>query len=161
LAETVPSSVSESTRFGKFLIVGVLNTLIDFGLMNLFTAVFGWSLVLSQALSFTIAVINSYFLNRKWIYPDTTEKSIATQFTKFVVINLAGLGLRSLTIDPLDQWLFSQIRARGIQLLSLSPTTISHNLALLIIIPITLILNFVANRFWTFADVPRANSRHP
>jgi len=68
LAETVPSSVSESTRFGKFLIVGVLNTLIDFGLMNLFTAVFGWSLVLSQALSFTIAVINSYFLNRKWIY---------------------------------------------------------------------------------------------
>ncbi len=160
MAETVPSSMSETTRFVKFLVVGVLNTLIDFGLMNLFTAAFGWSLVLSQALSFTIAVINSYFLNRKWIYPDTTEKSIATQFTKFVVINLAGLGLRSLTISPLDQWLYKQIQARGLQLLSFSSATLSHNLALLIIIPITLILNFVANRFWTFSDVPRSNSRH-
>ncbi len=53
-------STPETLRFGKFLLVGALNTLIDFGLMNLFSGWLGMPLVLAQALSFILAVISSY-----------------------------------------------------------------------------------------------------
>ena len=159
MADSIPARTSEAIRFGKFLLVGVLNTLIDFGLMNLFTAAFGWPLVPSQALSFTIAVINSYVLNRKWIYPETTEKSIANQFTKFLVINIAGLAIRTVAISPLDRAFYGFVQSRQLQLGSMSSATLSHNLALLVIVPVTLILNFIANRFWTFADVPTSHAK--
>ena len=161
LAETPVTPTSEAVRFGKFALVGTLNTLIDFGLMNLFTAGFGWQLVPSQALSFAVAVINSYILNRKWVYPETTEKSIANQFSKFVIINIAGLTLRTVTISPLDRWFYSILENQQIKVGSLSSTILSHNLALIVVGVFILILNFLANRFWTFGDVPRSHTKKP
>ena len=61
----------EVVRFGKFLLVGALNTLIDFGLMNLFSGLLHMPLVLAQALSYILAVINSYvvlnFSTEAWV----------------------------------------------------------------------------------------------
>ncbi|MDD3679101.1 MAG: GtrA family protein, partial [Patescibacteria group bacterium] len=44
---------------GKFGIVGVSNTLIDFGVFNLLTAVFGVYVVIANLFSVSIAIINS------------------------------------------------------------------------------------------------------
>lgn len=148
-------STPETLRFGKFLLVGALNTLIDFGLMNLLSGWLGMPLVLAQALSFILAVINSYILNRLWVYPETHAKSLAGQFSKFAIINAAGLALRTLTIPPVNAWFSSLIITNDISLFNLSAQALSRNLALAVILPITLILNYAANRFWTFGDVAR------
>lgn len=144
------SKIKESNRFGRFLVLGVLNTLIDFGLMNLFSGFFHWPLVLSQALSFLIAVVNSYYFSRAWVYADLHTRQSSVQFGKFLAINLAGLVIRSLAIDPLNSWLSALIsRSQNSTLLS-NQALLSRNGALAIIIPITLTLNYVANRYWTF-----------
>ncbi|HQC20222.1 MAG TPA: GtrA family protein [Anaerolineaceae bacterium] len=149
----------EVVRFGKFLLVGALNTLIDFGLMNLFSGLLHMPLVLAQALSFILAVINSYALNRLWIYPETQAKSLADQFTKFAIINAAGLALRTLSISPVDAWFKQLITFYKLQPFGLTAHALSRNLALAVIIPLTLILNYLANRFWTFGDVARAGRK--
>ncbi len=144
---------NEWFRFSKFLIVGGLNTFVDFGLMNLFTAVFHFPLVQAQAISFVAAVTNSYILNRKWVYPDSTDRRIGNQFGKFFSINLAGLALRSLTIPLIDQMFFQLIKNTNLNIGNIKPELLSHNAALAIVIPLTLILNYFANRYWTFGDV--------
>src|SRR3990167_6836118 len=51
----------------KFGIVGVINTIIDFGLLNLLVAIFDWAVLWANTVSFSVAVLNSFFFNKYWI----------------------------------------------------------------------------------------------
>lgn len=146
----VKAPKNENLRFLRFVLVGLLNTLVDFGLMNLFTQVFKISLVVAQALSFSVAVAFSYLLNRTWIYPEAIGGSMKAQFPKFVAINLLGLALRSVLVPIFDQGLLTRLRAYPIQLKDLPQNFFSHNAALVLVLPITLLMNFFLNRAWTF-----------
>ncbi|MEA4811086.1 MAG: GtrA family protein [Anaerolineaceae bacterium] len=141
---------NENQRFMRFVMVGLLNTLIDFGLMNLFTQVFKISLVIAQALSFTVAVISAYFLNRIWIYPEAKNGSKREQFPKFVIINLLGLGLRSVLVPLFDKAIASLLNANPIHFKDLPQQFFSHNGALALVLPLTILMNFFLNRAWTF-----------
>ncbi|MEM4263579.1 MAG: GtrA family protein, partial [Candidatus Woesearchaeota archaeon] len=59
-------------EIGKFASVGILNTLIDFGILNLLSYLFtvhsGSAIALFNALSFSAAVVNSYFWNKFWTF---------------------------------------------------------------------------------------------
>ena len=153
----VQAPKNENERFLRFVLVGLLNTLVDFGLMNLFTQVFMIPLVVAQALSFSIAVACSYLLNRTWIYPEAIGGSMKAQFPKFVAINLLGLAVRSLLVPLFDQAMALWLRANPIQLKDLPQSFFSHNGALALVLPITILMNFFLNRAWTF-KVKRANA---
>jgi hypothetical protein len=60
---------------------------------------------------------------------------------KFALINAAGLALRTLTIPPVNAWLQKLLRLLPISTFDLSAQALSRNLALAVILPITLILN--------------------
>ena len=141
---------NENARFARFLLVGLLNTLVDFGLMNIFTQVFKIPLVIAQAISFSIAVACSYLLNRVWIYPEAIGGSMKEQFPKFVAINLLGLGVRSLLVPLFDAGLTSWLRSLPVQFKDLPLSFFSHNGALAMVLPITILMNFFLNRAWTF-----------
>lgn len=74
--------------------VGVLNTLIDFGILNLLFlwsgASGGWELLLCNGVSFTAASLNSYLMNRKWTFGDAGEASTG-QYLFFLTFALGGL----------------------------------------------------------------------
>ncbi|TSC96520.1 MAG: hypothetical protein Athens071426_474 [Parcubacteria group bacterium Athens0714_26] len=83
-------------QFAKFLIVGGLNFLIDLGILNLLINLTdissGTGYSAFKAMSFLVAVINSYFLNKYWTFkvlgvPKTGE------FIKFFTVNLIGFGI--------------------------------------------------------------------
>ena len=148
---------NENERFLRFVLVGLLNTLVDFGLMNLFTQVVRISLVVAQAMSFSIAVACSYLLNRVWIYPEAINGSMKEQFPKFVVINLLGLTVRSLLVPLFDQALTAFLRANPIHFKGLPQSIFSHNGALALVLPITILMNFFLNRAWTF-KIRKANA---
>ncbi|MGI6250441.1 MAG: GtrA family protein [Anaerolineaceae bacterium] len=147
---------SELSRFGRFILVGITNTLVDFGLLNLFVGIFKWPLLISQGLSFTIAVVNSYVLSRKFVYPEAHSGSIAHQFPKFLTINLVGLGIRSLIIPPLNH-IFLNVFVQ-FSVFSFTPEFLARNAALVVTTSLILLLNFLANRYWTFqaAEEPQA-----
>lgn len=85
-----------SIQFIKFLCVGLLNTGVDFGILNLLmfstgiTSGIGYSLF--KAISFMVAVTNSYFLNKRWTFKKgkNLEKK---EFIKFITISLIAFGV--------------------------------------------------------------------
>ena len=55
-------------QFGKFLVVGAINFLVDFGIFKLLTVVFGMLTVPANVISYTAGVLNSFLLNRYWTF---------------------------------------------------------------------------------------------
>jgi len=82
-------------QFGKFATVGFLNTAIDFGILNLLifltNVTQGIQIVPLNAISFSVAVINSYFWNKKWVF-DASKKG---NFVTFVLVTIIGLLINS------------------------------------------------------------------
>jgi putative flippase GtrA len=85
-------------QFSKFVVIGFVNTAIDFAVLNLlmwWTGVYqGAWIVLLNAISFTIAVINSYFWNKYWTFRDKNEVGVK-EFSQFIMVTLIGLAINS------------------------------------------------------------------
>ena len=79
-------------QIAKFGVVGVINTIIDFGLLNLLIQVFGWGVLGANTVSFSAAVINSFFMNKYWTFNERAGR-LHMQFGGFIVVALVGLGL--------------------------------------------------------------------
>ena len=78
-------------QVAKFALVGVLNTAIDFGVLNLLILLTnytqGTGLGLINIPSFSLAILNSYFWNRKWVFADSKKGN----FVVFVAVTVIGL----------------------------------------------------------------------
>ncbi len=157
----------EIDRFMKFLVVGTIGAVIDYGtytginalgvfdsvrIMLPFTlAVTGVGI--AGAIGFTCAVISNFLWNRFWTYPDSRSKPIAFQLLTFFVVNAAGLLIRTPIIETLHQplgWL------AGLIVPSLSSSIsiwIGESGAWAIAVIIVLFWNFFINRYWTYNDV--------
>lgn len=84
-------------QFIKFASVGAINTAIDFGVLNGLILVFGLGpqgmyFGLFKSISFTCAVINSFFLNKYWVFRKR-ESTETKEPILFVLISLLGMFL--------------------------------------------------------------------
>jgi len=88
-------SVMRVIRFGA---VGGVNTLIDFGILNLLmwtTGVkAGGGLILCNAVAFIAASLNSYLMNKGWTFEDGSKGSPG-QFALFLAFSAGGLAINS------------------------------------------------------------------
>lgn len=141
----------ERTRFIKFGIVGIIGSVIDFGVFNLLTILANCSSTVSNIVSFTLAVINNFILNRYWTYPDSKETPFMRQMVQFSIVSGLGLAIR-VPLFKLMENLLIPLAARLIPNV-LTPTIIGHNAALAFVIGVVMLWNFFANRFWTFKNV--------
>jgi putative flippase GtrA len=139
---------SEQKRFGKFAIVGVLGAVVDFGVFNLLVTALKFSSIPSSIVSFSLAVVNNFVLNRIWTFPEARTSPILKQMIQFVIVSVIGLLIRT----PLFAWLEKQLIPLASQYVPhlFTPTFIGHNLSLAIAIIVVMLWNFVANRYWTF-----------
>jgi len=85
-------------QLAKFVLVGILNTFIYLGALNLLISVFGisekdWSYSIFVTLSFICSVINSYFWNKFWTYGKKETGVGGTEFGKFFLITGIGFVL--------------------------------------------------------------------
>lgn len=84
-------------QIAKFGVVGIINTIIDFVLLNLLVAVVGWPILWANTISFSAAVTNSYFINKYWTFRNH-EPAHLRQFSTFVLISIVGLVLSNLLV---------------------------------------------------------------
>lgn len=86
-------------QFGKFFVVGILNTGLDFLVLNLLMWITqtykGTPIVIFGTISFSVAVINSYFLNKYWTFGDQSKTQAPQQFVKFLSVAIVGLVLNN------------------------------------------------------------------
>lgn len=142
----------ERSRFIKFLVVGTIGAVIDFGTFNLLTAVFHFWPVPSSIISFLAAVTSNFILNRRWTYPDSRSKHVLRQAAQFAAVNAVGLGIRTPLFAALIPIWTSSLDQLGLSL-PISNQQLARNLALACAVIVVLIWNFVVNRLWTYNDV--------
>lgn len=84
----------------KFIIVGAVNFFVDFGILTLLNKALGWPLVISNTVSYSCGVINSYLLNQYWTFKQK-HKFLSSRFAVFVMVNLISLGVNNLAVHIL------------------------------------------------------------
>lgn len=131
-------------QVAKYGAVGVLNTLIDAGMLNLLSA---WSgvysgtpIILYNSIGFSVAVVNSYFWNRYWVFA-SRDTQYGKEFVQFVIVSAIGLGLNTGLVYLLTTFVtpFS----------GLTPQ-VWENVAKAIAIPLSFAWNFAGYKFIVF-----------
>lgn len=83
-------------QIAKYAAVGVLNTLIDLGVLNILILVSGLAsgvwYALFKSTSFITANINSYFWNKYWTF-DSKQTIKAREVSEFFAVSLIGFGI--------------------------------------------------------------------
>jgi putative flippase GtrA len=146
------SNEKERTRFLKFMVVGTIGAVVDFGSFNILATLMGVSSVISSMISFVLALTSNFLWNRYWTYPDARSKHVSKQLGQFLVISFLGLAIRTPLFALLEKWMI-RLFTDSLPTLSFSPTFLGHNFALATVIIIIMFWNFFANRFWTYNDV--------
>jgi putative flippase GtrA len=128
---------------GRFIIVGLINTAIDFGI--LFTLVnLGLPTIISNFVSTSIALLFSFFANKTFTFKGA-DKGTGRHFVYFLVITLSGL------------WIIQPIIIEGTQLLIGSWIT-NKNITLLVgkllATCVTLVWNYLLYRKFVFKKRP-------
>jgi putative flippase GtrA len=173
------SNPQEAKRFAKFLVVGALGFVVDFGGFNLFHALgVGPGVVrlvpaslasaanylssrpevIEQALSFCVAVLSNFLWNYFWLYPEARQANQAKKISKFIIVSVAGL------VIGVPVYIVALFFARGLVaaagLASLS-FNLAGNMALVCRVGVLLFWNFFVNRFWTYRDVGLSATAKP
>ena len=77
-------------EFGKFVIVGIMNTTINYGVFVLLLLALNLVYFVAGAIGFLSGAISGYFLNRVWTFKSNVP--IAAGFLKYFIIQLFCLG---------------------------------------------------------------------
>lgn len=119
----------------KFSMVGILNTLITF-ITYAFLVHYHIDIVIANSTGYILGMINSFFFNNFWVFKsknankDSVNPSIVL---KFIIVNLITLLLSNFLLNTIvEKMAFDKIFAQAI------------------VIPVTMIFNFLLNKFWTF-----------
>ncbi|MGE5423804.1 MAG: GtrA family protein, partial [Syntrophothermus sp.] len=84
-------------KFVKFCLVGFSGLFIDFGVTYLFKEILKFQKYVANSIGFILAATSNYVLNRVWTF-DSHNPHIATEFSRFFIIALIGLGINSAII---------------------------------------------------------------
>ena len=122
-------------QFIKFVIVGSVNTAIDFFIyfsLTRGTDFFERHLLSANIIAFSIAATNSFFWNKKWTFRDQ-GKNYHIQYSKFLIVSIGGL-----------------ILSQGIFVIGVHYLKTSDIITKLAAVAIVTFWNFALNKLWTF-----------
>ena len=124
---------SSIIQFLKFSLVGLSNTVITYCVYCILISI-GMQYIFSYIVGFFVGMINSFFLNGKYVFPGKNKKSQLGTFTKMVTVYFViGIILGNIILFGLVEKLcFSKYFAPVIVLLFTTP------------------LNFLLNKYWAF-----------
>ena len=131
----------ELTRFARFLTVGALGTLLDFGLLAALKYA-GVATILANSFSFTAGVINNFTWNSRWTFADLRRRdaNLGAKFFQFLLVSLVGLALNNAIVLLLETPLGALIGSADF----------GYVPAKIIATGVVVFWNYFANRNWTF-----------
>lgn len=131
-------------QFIRFALIGVLNTAINFAVLNLLSLLTGVTkgekIIWMAMVAFAVATINSYYFNKLWTFKDKSTDE-AKKFSIFLIVSILGAMINSGTVYLISTYTYP--------LFGLS----SHlwlNVANLFATGISLIWNFIGYKLIVF-----------
>jgi len=139
-------------QFGKFAVVGISNTLVDFVILNILSYLThtysGSYLIILNSISFAAAVANSYFLNKYWTFKGEGESGVKTrEASSFIVVSLIGLAINSGIVYFVTTYASAPF--------SFLTPALWENFAKVMATGIALIWNFIGYKFIVFKKTPQ------
>ena len=131
------SSFFDAT-FLRFILVGVVNTLVGTAIMFFCFNVLAWSYWISSALNYIVGSIVSYLLNKRYTFQQKGHDW--NTILKFIVNITICYVLAYGFAKPLVTWMLSGVS-----------TNIQGNVALLTGMVLFVGLNYIGQRFWAFS----------
>ena len=136
-------------QFAKFIIVGGINTGIDFLILNILVHIThissGVELFLLNSISFSVAVVNSYFMNKRWTFQDKTKiEQEPVKFSQFFIISIIGLVINGLVLTSITTFIPTPFGLSAV---------IWANVAKLIATGFSLVWNFIGYKKFVFNKV--------
>ncbi|MFA5086747.1 MAG: bifunctional glycosyltransferase family 2/GtrA family protein [Candidatus Paceibacterota bacterium] len=132
-------------EFTKFLIVGGLNTAIDFGVLNILSVSFnifsGSMIILFNIISFFAAVANSYFFNKFWTFKKQGNPAMPELFS-FLAVSVAVSAINTIMVY-LGTTFFKHIGSDYFWL----------NFVKSIAFIVSILLNFIGYKFFVFKKI--------
>ena len=132
------SSFFDAT-FLKFMLVGVINTLVGTAVMFFCFNVLAWSYWISSALNYIVGSIVSYLLNKRYTFQQKGHDW--NTILKFIVNITICYVLAYGFAKPLVTWMLSGFS-----------TNVQGNIALLVGMVLFVAFNYIGQRFWAFSS---------
>jgi len=96
-ASLIANRVPSLFEFSKFAVVGVLNSGVDFGILNLLMLITGLSsggaFLAFKSVSVTLGVVNSYLWNKYWTFNTSSSADARREFVAFMVVTLIAVAV--------------------------------------------------------------------
>ena len=126
-------------QVGKYVFVGLLSAVVDFGLFLLLTRVFGVSTIPANLISVLAAIIHGFFWHKYFTFKITSNTRVKSEFVKFFLISAIGYVIQQVALPlglllPLENYLrqYEDIAVK------------------VVIVGVVGMSGYFVNRFWTF-----------
>ena len=164
----------EVERFLKFMVVGVIGFIVDFGTVTILQATILpptnksgdrviLNVIVATSIAFIAALISNFTWNRIWTYPDSRSRSARHQLFLFAFISLVGWLGRTIWITTAYHLLGTVFMPLVLPVIRIVRTAyvpsmaaddkLGTMLAMVIGVVVVTFWNFFANRRWTYNDV--------
>ncbi|NVN96689.1 glycosyltransferase family 2 protein [Candidatus Nomurabacteria bacterium] len=120
-------------EFIKFSCVGLIGTFVNISVLYLFTDLYNIYYILSAIIAFIVAVTINYILNKLWTFNEKLSYYLVSKYFNFFAVSLMALSVNLIFLYVFTEYfkiyyIFSQVIAIGL----------------------SLIINFIGNKIWTF-----------
>ena len=134
-------------KFWKFIMVGILNTIVGMGLQFLFFNLRGWGEWISSIVGYILGSILSYFLNKYFTFKNKEKgwKPIA----KFALNIAVCYGLAYGIAIPLTKWICV---ANSLTMFGWTVDKFAGNVSMLIGSCLFVAFNYIGQRFFAFKE---------
>lgn len=122
-----------SEQFAKFGIVGVTNVLVTYGIYYLLVF-FRLNYLIANTIGYVAGILNSYYWNNKYVFKNninSNAKKLMKVFISYFVTYILNIVLLSILVQKIG---------------------LSETVAPVIVIVVTIPVNFVLNKFWAFRE---------
>ncbi|GIW08115.1 MAG: hypothetical protein KatS3mg060_2920 [Dehalococcoidia bacterium] len=100
------STLRRPPRLARYLVVGVVGTLLDVTLFSFLRGLAGLPVVPANFLSYGAGIVNNYLLHRRWTFAEAPRQGPTLQFARFCAVSVTALAVNTsvvvLLAGPLD-----------------------------------------------------------
>ena len=134
-------------KFWKFILVGIINTIVGMGLQFLFFNLFGWNEWVSSILGYILGSVLSYFLNKYFTFKNK-EKGFKP-ILKFALNIAVCYGLAYGLAIPLIKWICV---ANSLTMFGWTVDKFSGNFSMIVGACLFVAFNYIGQRFFAFRE---------
>ncbi|MDP2671641.1 MAG: bifunctional glycosyltransferase family 2/GtrA family protein [bacterium] len=139
LADKIYYLIYHHRTFWRFSIVGVSNTIVDYGLFFVLTKKLSLDALVANPINVEVAILWSFFWNNLWTFSERKSRQpLWSRFLIFQLIQLGGLALSQNSLLILHKYF-----------------GLGDLLAKALTIPVVLVFNYVLNSRWAFSEEKR------